>query len=306
MTRTEHGVLTLQRPAALQEVLEFLEKERDPVASYTLEVPSPRRTNAPTSVIIDEGWLHLEAPLPCRRGGGFPGPRRALGLLKSNVFLPHGITYCIGARSRRLFQIADLPLHEGFTEQSQMPVHVQRLFDTFCSTLKTAPSKVSIRDDVSKAGLQQPLSVDEAAGEAARKLCEETGWAYSERGNGQLAITLDSPGQFIQAAAYLVDDHEFRLATRLEVLPGVSYTSRHAIATFLLTASRMIRMARASTVDAGVACQHRWEVAWDQIPGAKQFHCGLAALSVACQMTVREIRALCDDSVARAYLELRR
>jgi hypothetical protein len=155
-------------------------------------------------------------------------------------------------------------------------------------------------------GLRRPLTIDDDAGETARELCEQTGWAYSERRSGQLAITLDVPDQFIQATAYLVNGREFRLAATLEVPPGLSCASRHAIATFLLTATRMIRLARASIMNDRVSCDHRWEVAWDEIPTTRQFHCGLSALSVACHMTVREVQALCDDSIARAYLRLRK
>jgi len=306
MTKIETDPVGRPSPAALQRVFAILKESADVVACHTSRIPCPHGTGATVSISIDEGWLHLEAPLPRRRAGTLPGPRRSVRLLSSNAALRHGISYCVGARCRETYQIADFPLRDAGADRSQLLDRARALFDVFCDTLTSYPMTLSVGNEEPLHELRRPLTIDDEAGETARELCDRTGWAYSERGNGQLAITLDAPDQFIQAAAYLVNGHEFRRATTMEVLPGLSCASRHAIATFLLTATRMIRLARASITHDRVSCDHRWEVAWDEIPAARQFHFGLSALSVACQITVREVRGLCGDSVARAYLGLRK
>ncbi len=174
------------------------------------------------------------------------------------------------------------------------------------------------------------MTVDDEAGEVIRALCESTGWAYNERGNGQLAITLDVPRQFCQACLYLVGGTEYRLSTTLEMPFEVSRLSRYAMASFLLTASRVVRMARAATISSGTVSsgtvssgtissgtissraasaetvsEYRWEVAWSRPPTPTQFHCGVSTLSLASRLTRQELQSLCDESIAGMYLKLR-
>ncbi len=291
--------------AAVRDALRRRAGSIEDVAPHAWALPGRGLGATKVHASVGGSWLHFETPLPCRRAHVLPGPRRALGLLEGNAFLPPGMHYCINSRRRGTFLAADMLLHAHDTDTSRMVFEVEELFDSFCSTRATAPSDWAARDGSALAGLHAPLTADDDVGELTRSLCHATGWPYHERRSGQLAITLDTPGQFCQAHAHGVGEHEFRLSTTLAIPADASAKSRHAVATFLLTAARVVRMARTVVLSVGNEHEYRWEVAWPRLPAENLFHRGLSALSIACRLSACELQALSDRSIADSYLLLR-
>ena len=74
----------------------------------------------------------------------------------------------------------------------------------------------------------------------------------------------------------------------------------------LLHASHFLRMVRAAARAAEAGTVYGWEVVLDPEAGAPELQHALAALSVACRLSAREVPALeQDDGLARRYLTLR-
>ena len=177
----------------------------------------------------------------------------------------------VGTRSASTYLVTDLPIHDAYADTECLVSEVRTLFGALQEALAQSPGKCSPIDG---AWPREPLTIDQAAGAEFRALCEFAGWEFYERGNGQLAITLDVPGQFCQAFAYQMEAGETRVSTVLE-MPALAGKSLHAVALFLLTASRVVRMGRATLQTTGVAREYRWEVAWPSMPSRHQFHSGL-------------------------------
>ena len=78
--------------------------------------------------------------------------------------------------------------------------------------------------------------------------------------------------------------------------------SRRAIAILLLTASGIVRHARAAVSDTAEEAVLGFEAAFASRPCAVEMGHALSALWVACELVGREVRVLEDDRVARHYL----
>ncbi len=266
----------------------------------------------------DDLWLHLEARCTGQRANRLPGLRRTEKMLCANAFLPAGMTYCLDTRLPRCLLVGDVLLDALGTGASvgnnvladALKQQIHEICDAFRASLSPRHSESMCGDFGSLEGFHDPLAVDHELGEVTRQLCDSTGWSYTKRSTGQLAIELDVPNQYVQAHAYQVCEHEFRLGATVEIPGQTSPTSRQAMGIFLLTASRVVRMACACVVAASVVSgeaspTYRWEVVWPGTASRTQFHDGLSALTIACRLTVRELHALCDESIASTYLALR-
>jgi len=247
---------------------------------------------------IDEGWLVVDFPPPRGRA---PSPLRTLernAELTGNakhVLLDDGVI-----RLR-----AEVPLDEA----------------NGCGAAGTARQ---VRD--AAAGLASALGASNAAtacsadapGEAGSDseapssdpgaLCSEADWSYNERASGCFHVDLDVPGGAFHQAAVRRDGE--RIVQRLELIAEDTVAREGAagvaIAALLLRVSGVVRMARAASWRADRGRAWGFEV---QLPGTTTvgaFVHGLAALSVACGLSGREVRALAEDpALARHYLEIR-
>jgi hypothetical protein len=226
-------------------------------------------------------------------------------LLASNAGLPEGLRYVIGRRQQSVNLLVDVPLYLYGSDLDALADEVELVLESYQATLHEPPV-ISVEELRTRRAEQgEPLTVDDEAGAAARELCHTAGWEYHERGSGQLAVTLDVPDQFCQAHTYQADHGRFRLHTVLDAPPPPSADSRYAMAAFLLTACRAVRLARATAEPLDGGYEYGWEVCWQTVPTVPQFHCGMSALSMACRMTLRELQALSDAAIASAYMRLR-
>ena len=250
-------------------------------------------------------WLHFESAPRLPHVTRLPGLRRAHQMLCCNTSLPGCLTHCVGLRRACAMLSADFPVDRDHVDDDDLSSQVCAACDAFCDAMRRPHPRRAAGVAMALEGLQVPLCVDHEMGAATREHCDDRGWTYVERGSGQLAITLDVPDQFCQAHAYQIGETEFRLGATLEVPTELSLRSRHALEVFLLTACRLVRMARVGVVLHDGRSLYRWEVVWPRLPSSAQLHSGLAALSVACRLTGRELHALSDESIACTYLRLR-
>ncbi len=297
--------LDLARATAIVDLAQAHGMELSATGSRTWELPALSSSSRVATVSIRGSWLHFESPLARPRHGGPPRAQRARHMLRRNASLPAGVNYCLGLRTLRPMLCGDFALDEQHVNDDDLATQVAAACDAFCQTLACTDSRLSSDDRQIDELLQKPLHVDDDRGEIIRTHCDSAGWTYIERGNGQLAITLDVPDHFCQAYAYRAGEREVRLGTLLDLPSELGPPSRHAVNIFLLTASRRVRMARVAMVGERSDAPYRWEVAWPDLPNVSQFHSGLSALLIACRLSVNELQAFGDESIANSYLQLR-
>jgi hypothetical protein len=136
-------------------------------------------------------------------------------------------------------------------------------------------------------------------------LCSAAGWRPVERPGGQAAVALDVPGVFLQALIAPRKQGGLAVQVALENAEGVPSVCRRALHVLLLSACRTVRMARALAGNRDEEADYRWEVVLDDAPGASALGHALAALSVACRLSAREVTAFYDETIARNYLAVR-
>jgi hypothetical protein len=139
-----------------------------------------------------------------------------------------------------------------------------------------------------------------------RALCDAAGWACTPRSETRLAAALDVPGGFHQAIVEAVAGLGVRAAADLVEAQGLGDPSREAIARLLLRAGSAVRMVRPAAEAAGERTLFRWEAALGARPGPQELRHALAALSMACRLTAREVEVLQNPAGAEAYLSVLR
>lgn len=229
----------------------------------------------PIHVAREDGWLRLCAP--------GPGLRDPWDLLVRNDRRPGParIVLTTSATERGGFVtelVVDLPLEEGHAPRDLL----QR-------------ARMALRGD------NAPETRDSQASEADwSRLIAERGWPLSPRGDGRVAVELDTPG--LNAHARLTDTGEgLSLAVEVARPAGASPRAREAMARFALILTGALRMIRAAA--SGDPAVIRLEVHLAAPPSALDLDLALAALSVGYRLAARELRALADERLAVLYLE---
>jgi hypothetical protein len=247
-------------------------------------------------------WLWLRAPLA--RSARRLSPELIDRLLGQNRELAGGAKFTLADDPPRLYVSAEIPLDE---EDADLGARLAEV----CEAFRQAAQSLA---NGQRAGDAAPLGAHIEGGEGPTPaldrrrlaLCEQTGWPLARRAGDQVAIELDAPGLYCQAMAETKGERGLHLGVDLASGPPSGDAGRHALNVFLLHASHVVRMARATARTVGGATVYGWEVSLDRVAGAAEVQHALSALSVACRLSVREVEALKqDETTARSYLVLR-
>ena len=156
------------------------------------------------------------------------------------------------------------------------------------------------------------LSNGEADGENSngepadwQRLCGEAGWELIERPSGRLSAELDVPGGSYQADLERREDGARGLSVQIAVFEALSPLSKASVGLLLLNACGYVRMARAMAKESDQRTAAGFEVVIGSEPTAQQVGWALSALSVACRMCHREVKALRDEAVSQEHLSVR-
>jgi hypothetical protein len=253
----------------------------------------------PVTVRLKKGWLRLCSPLSAPSASR-PAPEVLDRMLAQNVELAGGAKFTLADDPPLPCLSAELLLAE---EESDFGAKISRACDGFSQALQ----EFTGGEHSSKAHAEDAQAAQ--AGELAfdlMALCKETGWPAAERAGHQVAVELDVPGCFCQALVQSRGQRGLHLGVDMASTPFISATSRHALNVMLLHACHFLRMARATTRTADGATAYGWEVSLDHVAAARELEYALAALSVACRLSAREVSLFQqDESLARRYLVLR-
>jgi hypothetical protein len=258
----------------------------------------------PINIRVQQQWLSFDARLPARGEALGRGGAQLNELLSWNAVLPPNAKCCLARGAKKAFLAMEIPLDDDVDLVRQ----VTEACEAFCEAVRAAAATSPL---VTNSRAKRPIlrdrssTVQRETTTELRRLCEDAGWVCRERDGGQSAIPLDEPRAFCQARAYRSASGRIHLHVDLEAATPHSSASQQAIALLLLTACRVVRMARAavSPKEAGRGCC--WEAVLPSRPTSDQLHHGLAALSVACRLTAREVAVLCEEEIARQYLKVR-
>jgi hypothetical protein len=170
-----------------------------------------------------------------------------------------------------------------------------------------ARSEREPEDDSSRSRGQRPAgpSVAPVAQAELDRLCEETGWVFTRRDSGCLAVDLEGTAQFSQAQLERRADGDVALSVVLDDCHPETETGSggEAVAIFLLRCCGWLRMARGVGDPASERLAPRFEVALAADPSPNELSEALSALSVAVRFGAEEVRVLGrSEELARRYL----
>ena len=256
---------------------------------------------------IDEGWLHLSAPVSA------DGPS-AWELLSFNGTLPGAARFVLNPSDGGLMLRADVCLVPGVC----LVTRVKDAFDGFvagASALRAWRGGLS-GDPGHSRGTDEPVHGDERADDArhpasqsTRQLFADAGWPVRERSDDQLVVALDDLDDLDLdhggAHAIVHGRSDGSLRVQRPVTDGVGAASvRDALAVYLLASTALVKGARASSGGTPDRASAWLEVGFDSTPCEAEVSEALSALSVAWRACRREIAVLQDPAVATAYLEM--
>lgn len=250
---------------------------------------------------MEQDWLLLDAAMPKPPAG--PAADDAPGawdLLLRNAALAGGAKFVFLPRRRAAHVRAEIPLDVRAT--------IARRLRRACRGCKaalgeyrghTAHKGPSRR----RASAKRPGPKDKDG--ALAELCTAAGWDFAERAPGVLTVELDVPGDAYHALLARRTGRRVAVAVELASCSRPSEATRLALGLMLLTASGMVRMARAAAEAVEGRTATRFEAVLHHTPAPGELAHALSALSVACRLCGREARTLQDETVAQRYLSVR-
>lgn len=170
-----------------------------------------------------------------------------------------------------------------------------------------------IMDGVERTEADAPGSTSAAMPEGDHSplppLVESSGWPCHPRAGGRVATPLETGAAYCEAIVERIASGRIHAAYELH-LGELSSRSLLAGAVLALRANRIHRMARLSLAYADRSdgrfndVKARWDVSLPPLADAGDLATALAALSVLCRRSVRELQALADERTAGAFLEV--
>ncbi|MGH7201179.1 MAG: hypothetical protein ACREJB_11275, partial [Planctomycetaceae bacterium] len=220
------------------------------------------------AIRVEEDWLSVRLPV------GRIEPERLAGLLRINGGLAGGVKFGLAPEPPFLTLSAQWPLEADDLLRSgpgrvgpepgrPAPARtIERIFAGLRQGLEhiescgRSPDRATTRDRRSPEAVGD-LRSNESAGsgdprrtESLKSLLTETGWSFTERSSGRLAVELDVPAGFYQAmltpTGEMATEQELRIDVELSAGEEPSPLVRRAAGVLLLTGCHAVRMARAS------------------------------------------------------------
>lgn len=272
------------RDEAIRSALAAVSSELTPEGNSGWRFAWPNGAPHLVTANTDGDWLLLEADCP----GGTQGSESFCGTLARNACLD-GLAKFVLAGDGSLRLRAEIPVLEGVDP-------APRLHET-CSGFEAG---LTHKRDSSAAeaspGEPEPFDL--------KRLCSEAGWPFAERGGRKLAVELEVPGGFSHAVL-IPEKRGVRITCEVATLDAISEECRQAVGGFLLAASGLVRMARASVNPNGTPSAAQFEVVFGTTPSPLEISSALESLSVCCSLCGEEIRTLQVPAVAERFLALR-
>ena len=271
-----------------------------------------------TEVRLEAGWLFFDSPPP-----DGAGRRSAWELLQANPSLAGPAKFALEP-GRELRLKAELPVDDvshlasraravcrGFTNAGAV-VARPRMEPRGAVPGSVGPESATefagggeVGPESASAPPGEPVPTGSSARESFGALCEEAGWSFTERSRERLMVALDVPGAFYQASVEPFSGDSVLISAELARLDVVTALGRRALSYLLLNACGLVRLARATAVvreDGPTSIG--FEVRLELPLSAVELDHSLSSLSAAARLCGREVKALCVERLATAYLDV--
>jgi hypothetical protein len=266
---------------ALAAVTSELILESDSCWRFALRNGTPHVLTAKTQ----DDWLVIESDCSTK---GQP-PALFWEALARNASLA-GLAKLVLAREESLRLRAEIPL----VESGDLTTRLREACSGFQAEWSHDDAQPS--SALSSAGPAEPVDL--------KSLFTEAGWPFVERSGRKLAIELEVPGGYSQALL-IPTAHGVRISCEITMIDRITDECRQAMGRFLLDASGLVRMARASVMTSGDSTIAQFEAVFGTAPSPLEISRALECLSVACSCCGEEIKALQTPAIAERYLALR-
>jgi len=264
-----------------------IEQRAGGVWSFALE----NGKRLPASAQIREGWAELRVPLTDRLDPDLPW-----SLLRANGTL-RGPARFVRHDDRRVGLHAEVAVDNSELASVRIAGAYRSL---------RAAEAARQKEGLGSEGLGSEGLGTEGLGTAEPfapwdRLSEEFGWKVTTRDGGQMGIELDAPGLMNQA---FLEERGGEPLVAIELLRGtaLSIPSQRAIGRFLLGLTGRLRLARGAVRSDPEAIRLEVAVPFGPPASTQELDLALEALSLACRLSSREVRALGQEPLARAYL----
>jgi hypothetical protein len=289
-------------------------KERNRLISDTLECVSPwvradgkgrwdfalvNGTSAAAHAALQEGWLTLVVPLQEATDSASDW-----NLLRDNGTLPGLCKFALddGQRCRHLR--VDLPL-DWESEPIFLPRRLREACAGFLAVLgRLHGSRES--GELKDAGIACNPDGDHAEGTDLPHLLDEAGWQCTQRSASKFTVDLEVRGGLSQAVVEVPECRGVVAYTDVAKWETLGCEQREAAGILLLSASKFIRMVRATVVESEKESAARFEVRFESPAVSTELSHVLSALSVAANLYRGEAQSFEDERIAKAYLAARR
>jgi hypothetical protein len=245
----------------------------------------------PAEAWLEADWLRFRAPL----GGGEPrqiDARTLQRMLEANAVLEGGVKFALAGQPDQAVLGAEICPAD---DPADLDVRIERV----CVGIGQG---LAVFADTS--GALPPLDRAPASADIdLPALCREAEWPFVERGEGQVAVALEVPDVYLSATFRSCGQDRLCVETPLEGRPHEAGCGRAAVGVLLLAACGAVRMARATARTSDNQVQYAWQAL--TAPVAWELRYALAAISVACRVSAREVNAFVDPRIAGKYLAVR-
>jgi len=248
---------------------------------------------------IEEGWLFLDAPLRIGKKRRPIKPARAWELLCCNAHVPCGCKFALSPDARSVHVRMEVPL---VAEQGDIAERIRDVCRGFGLASEMFRSRKARQCTDSRDSLPDPHPSE--GRQDLRALLTEADWPFVERSNGMI-VNLDVPNALYQATVEQHDERGIRVAVGFVSGESWSEECRNALGVLLLTASGIVRMARAAAEERNGRTDVRFEAILEGPCCAPELGHALSALSAAYRLCGSESKALQDEVLAEEYLSVR-
>lgn len=264
---------------------------------WTIDRPADIRL----SITLFEDWLQLSAPVAGGHMHGPAVPRCAWDLLKTNAPLTGSAKIVIPPGGDAVMAVRELWLaSESASEADDADAMLRQMLREAIDDFDEAMGRLAGR------GRERGRDAEPAAlGENALvEMCGLARWPCNRRAEGRVTVQLDVPGSY--ALAMLHPGPRIRVVLELPLQPReLSPLARQAIGTVMLQLAGHVRWVRASVLGDESAESAVLESQLGPAAAASDLGEVLSAMSVAAGMSIRELPALADETIAEKYLTIR-